>query len=241
MVISMGGSSKRARTWRISQPAARPTARPPIPLAMNSSPASQSVKDPDTTAATANAVEDQRRPVVGQALALDDCEQPPRGAHAAHDLRGRHGVGGRDDCAQNERLRPFQANNLVNDDRDGGHRRENERDGEGGDRARVAAQLAHRREEGRAVQERREEDQEHDIRVELHGGNTGQESDHRAACHERDRVRNANHSGQHGEPSDREQKPEDDQLDVIHAGRVSASPCHGPRHPLRQTRLPPVR
>ena len=26
---------------------------PPIPLAMNSSPASQSVKDPDTTAATA--------------------------------------------------------------------------------------------------------------------------------------------------------------------------------------------
>jgi hypothetical protein len=43
----------RERTCRISQPAASPTMRPPTPLAMNSSPAFQSVKEPETTAATA--------------------------------------------------------------------------------------------------------------------------------------------------------------------------------------------
>jgi hypothetical protein len=53
IVISVGGSSMRERTCRISQPAAMPMASPPTPLATNFSPASQSENEPETTAATA--------------------------------------------------------------------------------------------------------------------------------------------------------------------------------------------
>ena len=52
-MISVGGSSMRARTSRISRPAARPTITPPTPVATNFGPASQSENEPVTTAATA--------------------------------------------------------------------------------------------------------------------------------------------------------------------------------------------
>ena len=80
-----------------------------------------------------------------------------------------------------------------------------------------------RGEEGGAVQQRRQEDQQHDVRVELHGRHAGQEADHRAAEHERDRVGNAQQAREHGERGCGHQEAEDEQLDVVHAKRVAAS------------------
>ena len=52
-MISIGGSSIRERTWRITQPAASPTASPPSPLSTKRQLASTSENEPVTTAATA--------------------------------------------------------------------------------------------------------------------------------------------------------------------------------------------
>ncbi len=54
IVISTGGLSRRLRAWRTRYPTARPIAIPPATLTANRNPASQSVKLPVTTAATAN-------------------------------------------------------------------------------------------------------------------------------------------------------------------------------------------
>jgi hypothetical protein len=53
IVISVGASSSRRRTWATAQPAKSPIAMPPAALPTNSSPASVSEKVPVTTAATA--------------------------------------------------------------------------------------------------------------------------------------------------------------------------------------------
>ena len=56
--------------------------------------------------------------------------QPPRCADPAHDLGGRHGVGGRHDRAEHEGLCPAEADDLVSHDRHRGHRHEHEWDRE---------------------------------------------------------------------------------------------------------------
>ncbi len=85
------------------------------------------------------------------------------------------------------------------------------------------AQLSRRGEEGRAVEQRREEDQEDDVRIELYGGQAGEKADHRAADHERDRVRNAQQPTEHGKRGCGHEEAENEQLDVVHAKRVAAS------------------
>ena len=92
------------------------------------------------------------------------------------------------------------------------------------DRLRVAAQVAHGGEERRAVQERRQEDQEHEVRVELDVRHAGQEADHRAAHHERHGVRHAQQSGEDREAGDRQEQPEDDQLEVVHDEKGGSIP-----------------
>jgi hypothetical protein len=53
----------------------------------------------------------------------------------------------------------------------------------------VVAQLAQRGEEGRRVEQRRQDDDEDDIGIELDVGDAGDEAQRRAADHEQDRVR----------------------------------------------------
>jgi hypothetical protein len=132
-------------------------------------------------------------------------------------------VGG-DDRAEHERGPPVEPDRLVGDDRDRRHGHEDERDREQRDRLGVSPQVAHGGEERGPVQERWEEDQEHEIRVELHGGNAGQEADHGAPHHQRHRVGHTDQARDHGEAGDGQEQPEDDQLDVLHDRRVAASP-----------------
>ena len=53
MVISVGGSSMRARSSRMMRPATRPMTTPPTPLSTKRRPASPSENVPLTAAATA--------------------------------------------------------------------------------------------------------------------------------------------------------------------------------------------
>jgi hypothetical protein len=77
----------------------------------------------------------------------------------------------------------------VRENRDDGRRRENEPDRGQGERPHVGAQRAEVREEGGRVQERRQEDHQHQIGIELDVRDARDQAENEAAQHERDRVR----------------------------------------------------
>ena len=90
---------------------------------------------------------------------------------------------------------------------------------------RFAAQVAQRGEVRRVEQQRRQEDEEHELRVELDVGHAGREADEAAADHEQDRVGHAEDARQRGQRGDRDQQEEDDELGVLHAREhATASP-----------------
>ena len=79
--------------------------------------------------------------------------------------------------------------------RDADHRRQDEPDREQRDRADVPPKLAKRREERGRVQERRQQDEQHQIRLELDLGRVRHEAQRRASDREQDRIRDAKELG----------------------------------------------
>jgi hypothetical protein len=104
-------------------------------------------------------------------------------------------------------------------------RQQHEADGEQRDRAHVGAQLGRRGQEGRGVQQRRQEEQEDEGRIELRRREAGDDADEQAADQPDDRVgdvRRPRHAGQRGDEGEQAQE----ELDVVHVGR------HTPSAPL---------
>ena len=83
----------------------------------------------------------------------------------------------------------------------------------------IGAQLAFsscaRDRDRRGVEQRREEDEEHDVRVELRRRQARHEADDQPAEHERDRIRDAAAQAEPRQHGDGEQQ-EDEQLDLGH-------------------------
>ena len=69
------------------------------------------------------------------------------------------GVGGRDDCSEDERGRPVETERVVGDCGNSDHRRKDESDRQQGDRPDVAAKLPKRREERRRIEDQRQQDE----------------------------------------------------------------------------------
>ena len=135
-------------------------------------------------------VEHEPGPVVDEALALDDRHELSRDAEPPRDRRRGERIGGGDDRAEHEGAPPREVvDELVCDHGHAGGRDGDEADGEQPDRSRGRPQLAKRREEGRAVEERRQDAEEDELRVELELRHAGDDPDGQAAEHEQDRVR----------------------------------------------------
>ena len=188
-------------------------------------------------------VGDERRRVVDQRLALDDRHVAPRRADTRGDRRRRDGIGGRHDGAQHERGLPRHAvDDLVGDDGHAEHGEDHQADGEQADLAQVVAQLAQRGEEGGGVEQRRQDDDEHDVGVELHVGDAGDEAQRRAADHEQDRIRDLRVVGDDEQDRDGAQHREEHEVQVglrDHAvTRCAGSPPPAPRRPPRGRRSP---
>jgi hypothetical protein len=162
-------------------------------------------------------VEDQGRPVVREALALDHREQAARRPEAPEDRGGRDRVGRRDDRAEDEGHLPVEPDHRVRHDGDRRHRDQHERDREQGDRAGVGAEIAQRREERRPVQQRRQEDEQHEVGRKVDLGHAWHEAEGQAAQHERDRVGHVDHARDDRQRHDGDEQPEDDQLEVLHS------------------------
>ncbi len=167
-----------------------------------------------------DAVGDQRGSVVDEALALDQVDDPTRSAEAAHDRRCCDRVGGGDDGAQRERHGPGQIEHVVAGEGDQYDRDQHEPDGRQGERPRVAAKRPHVGEEGRGVQQRRQEDEQHEVRIELGLGDAGENPQHQTAQNEHDRIRDADASGERVEDGDREEHGGQTDLEFLH-GRHS--------------------
>ncbi len=173
-------------------------------------------------------VRHQRRAVVDEALALDDRRHVPRHAEAPGDRGRRERIGRRDDGAERERRRPRQpSDRRVRGHRHGDRGEEHERDRAERDRAQVPAQVAQRGEVRRVEQQRRQEDEEDELRVELDVRHAGREADEAAADHEQDRVRHVEQARQRGQRRDRDEEEEDDELGVLH--RAGTLPANAPR------------
>jgi hypothetical protein len=140
-----------------------------------------------------------------------------RRAQPAQDLGRGDGVRGRDDRSQHERFGPAQPDDVVCDDSYDDHRHHDNADRKQGDRPGVAAQVAQRGEESGAVEQRREEDQQHQVRVQLQLRDARDVADSDAAEHEGDRVRHAQHARQHREARGAREQAEHDQLQMLHA------------------------
>ena len=113
-----------------------------------------------------------------------------RGAPDALQDRGRrHRVGRRDDRAERERDRPRQPDHLVGDDGDRGRGDQHEPDRGQRDRPRAVAQAAQVGEERGRVQQRRQEDEQHQVGVERDLGDPRHQPEQQASDHQRDRIR----------------------------------------------------
>ena len=142
-----------------------------------------------TTADDGEAVRDERRAVVDQALSLDDRDEPSWHPEAPRDGCRGDGIGRRDDGAEHEGRAPGEiVDRRVGDHRHDEGRHDHEPDREQADRAQVQLQLVQRREERSGVQQRRQHRDENEIRRELQLGHPGHEPERQPADHEHDRV-----------------------------------------------------
>src|SRR5215218_109177 len=129
---------------------------------MNSSPALGNEKVPVTTADTATLY---RTSAVPSLMRLSPSRiVTMRRSQAPCDGRRRHGVGRRDDRPQYERRRPRKADHQMRHQGDGEGSEQYEADGQRCYRSQVCLEVAWGGEKGRRVEERREENQEDQIR-----------------------------------------------------------------------------
>jgi hypothetical protein len=164
-----------------------------------------------------HAVDHQRSAVVDQALALDDRVQAAREPEPPADLDRGQRVRRRDDRPEREGRRPRQpVDQRVRHDRDRARRRDHEPDRHQGDRAQVVLEVAQAREERGAVEQRRQEDHEHELRLELDVRQAGDEAHHEPAEHEQDRIRDPDHPAGGRQHGDRDQQRDQDELDAVH-------------------------
>ncbi len=161
-------------------------------------------------------VEDERRGVVDEPLALDHDDDPARDAQPPGDRRRRQRIRRRDDGAEDERLLPGEAgHDGVRDERDAAHGREHEPDGEHPDRGRIRTELAQRGVEGGGVEQRRQERHEDEVGRQLDVRHARKQPDDEPAEDEQDRVRHAQDGHEHEQCTRGGQQDEQLQLLVV--------------------------
>ena len=167
-VFSRTPSSSRHSSHTAPLPMSRPTTMPPAPVTRKTPNPWTGCTTPDTTPRDRDLVQGQRGAVVEQALAAQDRQHPAGQPEVAADRGGGDGVRRRDDGAEDERgpqrHRPDQP---PGGDRDDGGGEQHQPDGQQRDRAQVAPDGQVRGLLRGGVQQRRQEDVEHQVGVDL--------------------------------------------------------------------------
>lgn len=152
-------------------------------------------------------VGDQRRGVVDQRLALEDRHDLARHPEALEDARGGDGIRRGHDRAERERRRPAQTGDeRLGHDRDHHRREQHETHREEADRAHVRPDVADGGEVAGTKQDRRQEQQEDDVRLQLDCRQTRHEPQQEPAEDQQDRVRNPDPARDDGQRGGREEQ-----------------------------------
>ena len=139
---------------------------------------------------------DQRGRVVEQRLAFDERPDDPRRPESAEDRRGRQRVGRADDRTERERGRPAQAGDeRVRHHRDEDHREQDQADREADERREVRAEIADRGFGRGGEEQRRQEDEQDQVGLEVDAGKARDEGQRETAQHEQCRIRHADAAG----------------------------------------------
>ena len=162
------------------------------------------------------AVGDDRRRVVEEALALKHGDQPLRKAQPVSDRCRRDGVGRRYDRAQRDGGRERHARHQPRNDHGHGERgREHQAQRQQRDRPSLPPQLARRGHVASREQDRRQKQEQDDLRLELDPGKAGHEGDDEPAEDHEDRVRHPDPPRDPGQQRDETQK-QNDRTDRVH-------------------------
>ena len=193
-----------------------------------------------------HAQRDDRGGVVDQALALQDRHDAPRQPDPAGDRRGRDGVRRRDDRAERECRRPLDRQDRMHEHRDPGGGEQHQPDAEQGDRPPVRPEVDQRRPDGRGVEQRRQQADQHDLRRQLEVRHERQvragDADHDEPERSRDREAFGDRADRDGDRDEGHQRQRD-----IHGAnstiwrhavmsRTPARPLAGARVTLRALR-----
>ena len=164
-----------------------------------------------------DAVDRQRRRVVQQTLAFEDRHDLPRQSEPRRDRGGGDRVRRRDDGAQRDRDGPRKAGNeRVGDHGNRQRRREDQADRERADGAEVGAQAPHRREVRGDIEERRQDDEEDEVRLDRDPRDPRHQAQQETADDQKDRVRDPDAARDRDERGHRDEEGED-QLGGVHA------------------------
>ena len=156
------------------------------------------------------AIEDQRGRVVGEAFAFENDEQAPRNVERPRQRQRRDHVGRRDDGAEQEAHRPWPAEQPMDRGRHRAGREHHAAEGQQRDRPQVEAELAPAHRHAGRVDDRRQEDQEHEFRRELDRRQAGNERQNDAGDDEEDRRRGAEAPRQHRDRREHGKQNDDD-------------------------------
>jgi hypothetical protein len=171
-------------------------------------------------------VGDDTRGVVNEALSFKDRDYTPRYAETLGDGGRGYGVRGGDYSPEGESRCPRQSYSPVGHHcyHAGGH--QHEADGQERDRTQVRLKVPPGGKERRDVEQRRQEEQEHHLRLELNSRKSRYEAEDQPAQDQQDRVRNPDPVGEGCERGHRYQQYEDSLY--LRQGRYLLSPeCRG--------------
>ena len=190
IVISAGGLSRRSRTWRMIQATASPTPTSACGEEEQATGVERGERAGDH-GRDGHSIEDEAGAVVHEALALDDRDELAwDSSRRAIDVAASGSVG--ETIAPRTNASPRKAlDRRVRDDGDTHRRDDDEPDREEADRPHIGPQIAKRREERRAVEQRRQDAEEDELGLELELRHPRNEPDREAAEDEEDRVRDA--------------------------------------------------
>ena len=220
--ISSVGSPVRRQTAVTIQPRRTPTAIPPKTDDDERHARVERRERAEDDGRDGDAVEDEGRGVVDQALALQDRDDPAGHAQAAQHGRRRDGVRRGHDRPQRERRRPLELlDEQARDEPDGDRREQHEPDRELADGPDVRLEVPDGRAERGPEQDRRQEQQEDQLGRQLDGRGVGQLGEEQPQAQpaedEQDRVGDPDPPGDVRQ-RDREGEQDQDEFDDLLGG-----------------------
>ena len=162
---------------------------------------------------------DQGRGIVYEALAFQNGQQPLRQHQIARDRERRHGIGWRDDRSEHEADRHGKAEQIVGHEGNARRRSHDAADGQQKDRPQVCAEAQPAHIHAGRIEQRRQQDHQDDLRLQLEPGHARQVGYGNAGCQHENGRGDRNPAADGAEAGDRNHQQQ---------GQQQCRSIHGP-------------